>query len=291
MNFYTKLDILSFKKCAFAHNFSISDYHYDTSNTSNELDVPKNAGVLEIGFVEENPIILEALDGESHIIEENGIFIITPESRFIVKTASKGLHRHTTAEFLIEYKKSAVEHFCPSKENQVTLPLSIPNSSGSGDAISLIRSIVKSKNSLQYKNFFKECSDFMLLIHKLSQLAENCYEENSIPSNKRYCEKAKAFIEENLSRRLSVYEIAKSIGVSKNYLTNIFSISEGVSLIEYINRKKLSYMIVLMKRYGYPLWKAGEFVGFTDANYISRIFKKYYGITFSEFKEHNLNKQ
>jgi AraC-like DNA-binding protein len=65
----------------------------------------------------------------------------------------------------------------------------------------------------------------------------------------------------------------------------VFSSSEGMSLVEYINRPKLSYMMELIRRYEYTLAEAGEHVGFTDVNYISRIFKRYYGITVTEYKQ------
>ena len=79
------------------------------------------------------------------------------------------------------------------------------------------------------------------------------------------------------------------MGVSKNYLTNVFSSSEGLPLIEFINRRKLSYMIELIRRYHYTLAQAGEHVGFTDANYVSRIFKRYYGMTLTEYKRNKLS--
>ena len=79
-------------------------------------------------------------------------------------------------------------------------------------------------------------------------------------------------------------DVASAIGVSKNYLTNVFSSTEGIPLMEYINRSKLSYMMVLIRRYDYTLAQAGKHVGFTDVNYISRIFKRYYGMTVTEYK-------
>ena len=55
-------------------------------------------------------------------------------------------------------------------------------------------------------------------------------------------------------------------------------------LIEYINRRKLTHMLALIETENCSLSAAGEKVGINDANYISRIFKRYYGMTFSEYK-------
>jgi AraC-like DNA-binding protein len=126
----------------------------------------------------------------------------------------------------------------------------------------------------------------MLLLHKISERVQQSQNGSDTvsPGNRRHCIRAKAYISENISQRLTVGDVASAIGVSKNYLTNVFSSTEGVPLMEYINRSKLSYMMVLIRRYGYTLAQAGKHVGFTDVNYISRIFKRYYGITVTEYK-------
>ena len=43
-------------------------------------------------------------------------------------------------------------------------------------------------------------------------------------------------------------------------------------------------MMELIRRYNYTLAEAGEHVGYSDVNYISRIFKRYYGMTVTEYK-------
>jgi AraC-like DNA-binding protein len=109
--------------------------------------------------------------------------------------------------------------------------------------------------------------------------------DNASPGNRRHCIRAKAYISENINRRLSVSDVANAIGVSKNYLTNVFKEGEGIPLTEYINRCKLSYMTEFMRRYGYSLTEAAEHVGYQDANYVSRLFKKYYGMTVSDYRK------
>jgi len=176
--------------------------------------------------------------------------------------------------------------FCPApSKNMITLPMIIPPSQESNEVFSLIRSIVRDKNAHMNRSYFEECADFMLLLHKLSILVQDAGVSDIVsPGNRRYCNRAKAFISENIGRKITVSEIADAAGVSKNYLTNVFSSSEGMPLMEYVNRRKLSYMVELIRRYGYTLSEAGEHVGYSDVNYISRIFKRYYGMTVTEYK-------
>lgn len=286
MNLYTQFEILSFDRVAFGHSLSAANYQYALENHGYGIygDTPENGAILEIGFVEQNPLVLTHED-EEYLLGENCIFVIPPQSSFTVRTLEKGLHRHTSVEFLVSCHSSLTEGCPPSEENRITLPMIIPPSPNSNEVFSLIRTIVLNKNTHANRSYFEECANFMLLLHKLSALAQEARGDDSVsPGNRRYCSRAKAFISENIGRRITISEVAEAVGVSKNYLTNIFTCSEGIPLMEYINRRKLSYMTELIRRYDYTLAEAGEHVGYTDVNYISRIFKRYYGMTVTEYK-------
>ncbi len=285
---FAEINIFSFEKIAFAHSLAADNYSFriDTHSYGMYGKTPENGGVLEIGFVEQNPIVCSGPLGE-FVFEENGIFIIPPHCQFEISVKNPHqLHRHTSAEFLIQSHVSMVNTCPPPTGHTVTLPLYIPASAENSEIFNLIRSIARAKTAQLERSYFEECADFMTLIHKLAERVQQCQADTDLisPGNRRHCIRAKAFISENISRRLTVSDVANAIGVSKNYLTNVFSSTEGVPLMEYINRSKLSYMIVLIRRYGYTLAQAGKHVGFTDVNYISRIFKRYYGMTVTEYK-------
>lgn len=283
---FTEIEILAFDRIAFAHSLIADNYSHQLNNQGYGIygKPPVNGGVLEIGFVEQNPVILSGELGE-FLLEENGIFIIPPRSSFSVSVQNEGLHRHTSAEFLIRCRTRQTDTCPPPSGKCVTLPLYIPPAPENSEIFQLIRSIACAKTAQPERSYFEECAEFMLLIHKLSERVHSIDCSDTVsPGNRRHCARAKAFISQNIDRRLTVSDVATAVGVSKNYLTNVFSSSEGVTLMEYINRSKLSYMTVLIRRYGYTLAQAGRHVGMTDVNYISRIFKRYYGMTVTEYK-------
>ena len=287
MNLFTEIEVLSFDRIAFAHSLSAVDYHYALQSNGYGIygETPSNGGILEIGFVEQNPVILTGPLGEFQI-KENAIFIIPPHCNFSVRAERTDVHRHTCVEFLIHCHAKQVDSFSPPQGQTVTLPLIIPPSQGSSDVFDLIRSISHTWTAHPDRGYFAECADFMSLIHKLAILVRETDGTDTIsPGNRRHCDRAKTFISENIHRRLTVSEVANAVGISKNYLTNVFSSSEGMSLMEYINRRKLTYMIELIRRYDFTLAQAGEHVGYTDVNYISRIFRRYYGVTVTEYKQ------
>lgn len=285
-NMFTEIQFMVFNRIALAHTLIDNEYRYELNNVGYGIygKTPKCGGIMEIGFVEQNPVILKGEKGE-FTIEENGIFIIPPESRFSVSTKNPGLHRHTSVEFLGRFRTKPVEGFVPPRYKYITLPLYIPPAPENTEICTLIRNIVRAKMSQENRTYFEDCADFMNLMQKLCERMQSANLDAISPGNRRHCARAKAYISQNIDRRITVAEIAEAIGVSKNYLTNVFSSSEGIPLTEYINRSKLSYMMILVRRYGYTLAQAGKHVGFTDVNYISRIFKRYYGMTVTEYKQ------
>lgn len=285
---FTEIELVEFEKIAFAHSLAADNYsfHVDTRGYGMYGKAPESGGILEIGFVEQNPVICSGELGE-FLFEENGIFIIPPQCHFQVNVKYPGqLHRHTSAEFLIRCKVETAAQFAPPQGKTVVLPLYIPPSPENSEIFSLIRAIACAKTAQMERSYFEECGEFMQLIHKLTERVQQCQEgtDTVSPGNRRHCVRAKAFISENIHKRLTVSDVASAIGVSKNYLTNVFSSTEGIPLMEYINRSKLSHMMVLIRRYGYTLAEAGKHVGFVDVNYISRIFKRYYGTTVTEYR-------
>ena len=282
---YTEIELIAFDRIAFAHSLVSSNYEYQLENQGYGIygTTPPDGGILEIGFVEQNPMVLTGPLGE-FLLEENSIFIIPPQCGFSVRVCNEGLHRHTSAEFLIRSRSRQVDTCLPPDGKTLTLPLYISPAPENSEIFTLIRAIATAKTAQPQRSYFEECADFMQLLHKLLQRLHTDEPSDVSPGNRRHCARAKAYISENIGRRLSVADVAAAVGVSKNYLTNVFSGSEGVPLMEYINRSKLSYMLVLIRRYGYTLQQAGEQVGYTDVNYISRIFKRYYGMTITEYK-------
>lgn len=285
---FTTLEDLTFEQITFAHSLAVD--HYDaclgTHPRAKSGKQLKNAGILLVGFVEENPLIGSGPMGD-FLFEENAIFIIPPQCSISVKSQKEGqFHRHTLVEFAVSCGVEKASSCTPPQGKTVTLPLYIAPSAENSEIFKLIRTIACTKTDQYARSYFEECAEFMLLIHKLSERALQCQAgtDTASPGNRRHCVRAKAFIAENINRRLTVGDVAKAIGVSKNYLTNVFSSTEGVPLMEYINRSKLSYMMLLIRRYNYTLAQAGKHVGFNDVNYISRIFRRYYGMTVTEYK-------
>lgn len=108
-------------------------------------------GVLEIGFVEENPLVFHFHElGERLTVQVDDIFIIPPNHRLEVSTLHPGEHKHTSVEFLIDCtteclrQKTLSAQDCESIRGQtVILPYVIPASKENAELIALIRQLAR----------------------------------------------------------------------------------------------------------------------------------------------------
>ena len=152
---YTQLDILAFDRIAWAHSLVSDNYSYFLDNQGYGIygTAPEDGGILEIGFVEQNPVLLAGPSGQ-FLIEENGIFILPPGCSFSVSAKNAGLHRHTCAEFLIRCRTAPASTCPPPEGHRVTLPLYIPPSPENNEIFSLIRSIACAKTAQLERSFY-----------------------------------------------------------------------------------------------------------------------------------------
>ncbi len=117
---------------------------------------------------------------------------------------------------------------------------------------------------------------FMNLLCEIDKVAR-ASKELDIPGEILYTQRAKEFIQQNIHLPISQASIAEHLSISPGYLCKIFKKAEGCSIKRYINTEKLQSIKMLMKTEHLALYEAAAHFGYSDPNYVSRLFKKYYG--------------
>lgn len=97
-----------------------------------------------------------------------------------------------------------------------------------------------------------------------------------------YIKRAKRYIYDHITEPIVQKDVALMLGITPEYLCTIFKKSEGRSLIRFINEAKLSLIRNMMENEQTTLAKAATQYGFTDPNYVSRLYKKYYNETITQ---------
>ena len=93
------------------------------------------------------------------------------------------------------------------------------------------------------------------------------------------------YIEENLDKKLSLTDIAESIHMNKSYISRMFKEKAGENLFDYINKRKIEKAKQLIKNNELRMYEVALNVGMEDTAYFSRVFKKYEGISPSEYQK------
>ena len=95
-----------------------------------------------------------------------------------------------------------------------------------------------------------------------------------------------AYIQTNYQEaELGLEEIAEHVYLSQNYLSGLFRRKMGKTITQYIVDVRMDQAKTLLRNRSLKLYDVAERVGYRDANYFTKIFKKSVGITPSEYRE------
>jgi signal transduction histidine kinase/AraC-like DNA-binding protein/ABC-type sugar transport system substrate-binding protein len=95
-------------------------------------------------------------------------------------------------------------------------------------------------------------------------------------------------LQQNFTENLSRQDLADAAGVSKNYLSNIFSQEMGLSPWDYLTRYRIKKAKDLLLTSHESIAGIACEVGFEDVSYFNRVFRKTTGCTPSAFREQGL---
>lgn len=107
------------------------------------------------------------------------------------------------------------------------------------------------------------------------------------PSTSNLVKRAVAFFNQNYHRALSRQEVAKTLGVNEDYLSEIFSQEMGLSPWEYLNRFRVSQAKNLLSQSSSSITLVALKVGFNDSAYFSRVFHKITGVSPREYRQNS----
>ena len=91
-------------------------------------------------------------------------------------------------------------------------------------------------------------------------------------------------IDSDLSGDLSLKSQASLFNVNASYLSTLFKKETGVTLTEYVNRKRIEQAIFLLNSTNMQIQTIAQFCGIPDVNYFTKLFKKQIGKTPKEYR-------
>lgn len=83
----------------------------------------------------------------------------------------------------------------------------------------------------------------------------------------------------------SVKSVAEELSYSEYYLSHIFSEKVGMSIKEYVIKKKLQSAVQMLKSTTLSISEIAEYLNFSSSHTFSQAFKKYYFLSPSEYRK------
>lgn len=120
---------------------------------------------------------------------------------------------------------------------------------------------------------------------KIQEILTYIERENNTDSIKStdliYCRR---YIDENYMRELTISKLAEITNYSPDRFRHLFVERFGVSPKQYIVMQRLSHAKELLKTTKLPCADIAQICGFSDSTQMSKMFKKYFEITPTEYK-------
>lgn len=93
------------------------------------------------------------------------------------------------------------------------------------------------------------------------------------------------YIDAHYCEEVTLNQLSQKLYVSNYYLSRMFKKELGVNFIDYLNELRIKKAKLLLANAKYKTYEVAEAVGVPNSHYFSKLFKKYVGMTASEYKE------
>lgn len=110
-------------------------------------------------------------------------------------------------------------------------------------------------------------------------------------SQNKLVESAVKYIHSHLSGQLSLEAIAEQLHISPSHLSRTFKKVCDESLTEYVNKTRIEKAKDYLTKSDILTYEIAELVGYNDPTYFSSIFKKYTGLSPTEYKQQKTGRQ
>lgn len=260
-----------------AHIFEKADYR-------NLLYMPEPA--IELCFLSGGSLTVSCGNVRCHAEKGDFLCLIYP-AHFTIEAAEP--HEHHSVRFFLPYTAADTEEalFPPSPINVTPrdrpvlyLPLYIPDTEGLDECRYLLDEIIRCA-ALNTRRDMILCGLFFELLGRLDILCRSTIPLKASPAQLHLIH-AKRYIARYLHEPIREAALAEHLGLTPEYLCALFREYEGTTVMTYINRMKLGHLVSEMEQNGLTLRAAAEAYGYADPNYVSRLYRKLFGVSITE---------
>ena len=250
----------------------------------------------EFTYVTDGAIIM-SINGQSYILEKGDVLIISPDTYHCSKNIGK------SKVFKVLIKKDWFEKMADifeKYEHSNFISTLCQNN---------IYTIFNNQNNHEFKKNIKEFESIERTVYRSTDLYDNCYFENifikcminltrskrmefSCNSERNYnvsaADQICRYIRDNCNR-VSIGDVAKHFGFSRTHIYRILKSYSDQSYTSIIAYERLRRAKLLLLNTRMPIYEIASELGFKSADSFLRFFKKYRGITPSEYRSYKVS--
>jgi len=130
-------------------------------------------------------------------------------------------------------------------------------------------------------------SAYRLMTHILRNYKEESLSDSALKKRKNKMQRIDEiinYISGHYDDNLTTSSLSEKFFLNEHYFCHFFKEATGQSPVSFINRFRIEKAAKLLKNTDIPITQIAMNVGFEDPNYFTRTFKKYLGLTPTDFK-------
>lgn len=243
-------------------------------------------------FIESGTAII-TVDDKSYVTESGNIVFISPSQSHLVRSADGLAVSYIYSSFVIN--SSLVKGFknhptrCNASDynyllvalDNATAALSVLVDNTSGQ-FSHLRDIYHNRFSVNLQIAYN-CIELFLLILSENKPAAVAADTHKQTRHANITAGVEAYLAEHVRDTISLQETAQHFGYSVSNIQKIFKAVNGQSIIVYFNKLKLEEAKRLIAENIMTFSQISTYLGYSNPNYFSRIFKATVGMTPTEY--------
>lgn len=96
------------------------------------------------------------------------------------------------------------------------------------------------------------------------------------------------YIDKNYPFQIKLEDLAKQENLTANYISQFFTKNIGVPFYQYLNNVRLEAAVQLLQDSSLSVTQVSNYAGFSDAKYMSNVFRQKFGCTPREYRSSNI---
>lgn len=141
------------------------------------------------------------------------------------------------------------------------------------------------ENLLQQRVYFYSLSGAFTYLGDIFQMLLGRSFKEKEDQNTRPVRMAQLYVEEHYMQPVALEDIARHVGLNETYLSSIFKKQTGRSLIDFLTFTRVQHAKELLISHDKSINEIAEEVGFNDAKYFTKRFKKLTGVSPNEYRK------